>query len=156
MIKAKDDDKIRLEAEVNKLKNELEDALEESRKKQEELVDELDLLHDKNSVLSNLLEIVSERAETAEGELHQAMKDHNAHSERSASAVSALSNASVGSDEVFLNPPQHDGKQPVIVKDWDVRMQDFLVSILRICIFIIIPFLYAIYLDINIFMKGYS
>ncbi|XP_041360782.1 interaptin-like [Gigantopelta aegis] len=131
VIKAKDEDKLRLEAEVNRLKNELEDAVDEATKKQEEMMDELDLLHDKNSVLSNLLEIVSERAETAEAELHQTIKDHDAHSERSASAVSALSNASVGSDDVFLTPPPHEGKQGVIVKDWDNQIKKRVSSLER-------------------------
>ena len=90
------------------------------------------MMQDKNEVLSNLLDIVNERAEEAEKELERLCKSSSSHSERSASNVSALSDASVGSDDVFLVPPspggtrdKHENDDDIINKDWEVRKRVF-------------------------------
>ncbi|CAL1537257.1 unnamed protein product, partial [Lymnaea stagnalis] len=113
----------RLRSKVKYLKIQLRDVREESRRTELDLLQELDMLHDKNSVMSNLLDIINERAEAAEEELERRVQEDTTHSPaRSASnvsQVSALSDTSMGSDEVFLNA--HANKEGVITRDWEVR-----------------------------------
>lgn len=84
--------------------------------------------------MSNLLDIVKDRAEAAEQELERlaSEQDSRSASPRSARVVRALSNVSAGSDEVFdgsssiPSSPETQGKaerRPVIHKDWEVCTQ---------------------------------
>ena len=56
------------------LRKELQDAQDVGRQTELQLLRELDMLHDKNSVLSNLLDIIHERADNAEQELEKYMQ----------------------------------------------------------------------------------
>ncbi|XP_059146246.1 trichohyalin-like isoform X2 [Physella acuta] len=123
VIRQNEDENVRLRREVRSLKTQLREMKEESRRVELELLQELDMLHDKNSVMSNLLDIINERAEAAEEELERRDNEDTARSPaRSASnvsQVSALSDTSMGSDEVFLNA--HGNKEGVVTRDWEVR-----------------------------------
>ncbi|XP_067666411.1 uncharacterized protein [Haliotis asinina] len=121
VIKHKELEREDVEREVASLKEHIDETSDMWKKKEAELEQDLAMLHDKNSVLSNLLEIVTERADKAEQELEAVIKEASAQSDRSASQVSALSNASVGSDDVFLSPPPHSDKGTVIHRDWDMK-----------------------------------
>ncbi|XP_046569804.1 COP1-interactive protein 1-like isoform X2 [Haliotis rubra] len=121
VIKHKELEREDVEREVTSLKEHIDETSDMWKKKEAELEQDLAMLHDKNSVLSNLLEIVTERADKAEQELEAVIKEASAQSDRSASQVSALSNASVGSDDVFLSPPPHSDKGTVIHRDWDMK-----------------------------------
>ncbi|XP_046343602.1 trichohyalin-like isoform X2 [Haliotis rufescens] len=132
VIKHKELEREDVEREVTSLKDHIDETSDIWRKKEVELEQDLAMLHDKNSVLSNLLEIVTERADKAEQELEAIIKEASAQSERSASQVSALSNASVGSDDVFLSPPPHSDKGTVIHRDWDRQMKKRVESLERL------------------------
>lgn len=119
IISSKDNTSMRTEKELKSIKSQLDSIHGENRKKELELLMELDMVHDKNSVLSNLLDIVKDRAEETEIELERLLQESSSPRERSgsrASQASALSGASCGSDEVFQLPPGP------IVKDWEVRV----------------------------------
>ena len=66
----KEDDE-RKSREMARLREELQEAEDLGRRTELQLLQELDMLHDKNSVLSNLLDIIQERADTAEQELER-------------------------------------------------------------------------------------
>ncbi|KAJ8322162.1 hypothetical protein KUTeg_000633 [Tegillarca granosa] len=129
-IKSKEEDITKLQSEIEELKETLEEIKNEFRKKERDLIDELDLAQDKNDILSNLLDIVKDRAEAAEQELERlaSEQDSRSASVSSARVVRALSNVSAGSDEVFdksssiPSSPETQGKierRPVIHKDWE-------------------------------------
>lgn len=135
----------KLDIELMDLKEELSMLKDTYLRKEKELLTEIEMMQDKNDVLSNLLDIVNERAEEAEKELERLCKSSSSHSERSASNVSALSDASVGSDDVFLVPPspggtrdKHENDDDIINKDWEVRK--------KCCFFIFSIFLLLIFL----------
>uniref|UniRef100_A0A2C9M2Y6 Uncharacterized protein n=1 Tax=Biomphalaria glabrata TaxID=6526 RepID=A0A2C9M2Y6_BIOGL len=112
----------------------LRELKEDSRRTELELLQELDMLHDKNSVMSNLLDIINERAEAAEEELERRVQETTTHSPaRSASnvsQVSALSDTSMGSDEVFLTA--HSAKEGVITRDWEGKLKVRIESLERL------------------------
>ncbi|XP_070208370.1 uncharacterized protein [Littorina saxatilis] len=123
--------------EILTLREELQDAQDVGRRTELQLLQELDMLHDKNSVLSNLLDIIHERADNAEKELERYMQDNSAPSTRSASAVSqvsALSDASTGSDDVFLTPPIGGigDKGQIIHRDWEAKLKNRIESLERL------------------------
>ncbi|XP_029633282.1 protein CROWDED NUCLEI 4 [Octopus sinensis] len=118
---------IELDLEVKQLTEELSTVKDESTIKENELFAELHSLQEKYSVLSNLLDIVKERADEAEMELEKFRCSSSTHSARSASNVSALSDASLGSDDVFLVPRSPGSTRPedevVIDKDWEKQFR---------------------------------
>lgn len=84
-------------------------------------------------MLSNLLDIVKDRADAAEAELERLAEESrstSAASENSARTVSVLSDISFGSDEVFVEgasressapgSPESASRRKVIHKDWEV------------------------------------
>lgn len=115
----------------------IEKIEDEYRKKELDLLNDLDIAHDKNEILSNLLDIVKERADTAERELERVAASFSVASDgsgRSARVISTCSDVSLGSDEVFdgaspgvspgLSPitpgsPESPLKRQVIQRDWD-------------------------------------
>ncbi|KAL8558787.1 hypothetical protein ACOMHN_043730 [Nucella lapillus] len=122
---------------MTSLRAQLEDVQDVGRRTELQLLQELDMLHDKNSVLSNLLDIIQERADAAEQELEKHLQEHSAPSTRSASAVSqvsALSDASCGSDEVFLTPPAGAPaeKGQIIHRDWEAKLKNRIESLERL------------------------
>ncbi|KAK6168105.1 hypothetical protein SNE40_021998 [Patella caerulea] len=135
-LRDRESENIRLEVQVTSLQEELEELKDESQNTELELMREIEMIHDKNSVLTNLLDIVNERAETAEKELEQQYQHHSSPSERSASAVSALSGASVGSDDVFLVPPSLPSlggdKSMVVNRDWEGQFKKRISSLERL------------------------
>ena len=60
-----------LRHDIQSLRRQLEEAEEGGRTSEQQLLQEIDMLHEKNSVLSNLLDIVHERADNAEKELEK-------------------------------------------------------------------------------------
>ncbi|XP_055872478.1 microtubule-associated protein futsch-like isoform X2 [Biomphalaria glabrata] len=124
----------RLLSKTKYLKMQLRELKEDSRRTELELLQELDMLHDKNSVMSNLLDIINERAEAAEEELERRVQETTTHSPaRSASnvsQVSALSDTSMGSDEVFLTA--HSAKEGVITRDWEGKLKVRIESLERL------------------------
>ncbi|GAB1599791.1 uncharacterized protein LOC106879862 [Argonauta hians] len=120
---------IELDLEVKHLTEELSTIKDEFSSKENELLSELHSFQEKYSVLSNLLDIVKERADEAEAELEKFRCSSSTHSARSVSNTSALSDNSVGSDEVFLVPRSPGGTlekrdgDVVIDKDWEKQFR---------------------------------
>ncbi|CAC5380446.1 unnamed protein product [Mytilus coruscus] len=121
-----------LQAEVTSLKKTLENKESEFRRKELELLRDLDYAQEKSDVLSNLLDIVKDRADAAEAELERLAEENrstSAASENSARTVSVLSDISFGSDEVFVEgasressapgSPESASRRKVIHKDWE-------------------------------------
>ncbi|XP_025090812.1 COP1-interactive protein 1-like isoform X3 [Pomacea canaliculata] len=137
LVRRQEETEAALTRELTSLRTELQNAKDHARRTELELLQDLDMLHDKNSVLSNLLDIVQERATAAEEELEKLMQENSAPSTRSASAVSAvsaLSDASCGSDEVFLSPPSGTvgEKGQIIHRDWEAKLKNRIESLERL------------------------
>ena len=64
----------RLEAELGEYRSDLDQVLDAFKKRERELVDELEMAQNKNNVISNLLEIVTERAENTQRELYRSTR----------------------------------------------------------------------------------
>ncbi|XP_021343411.1 golgin subfamily A member 4-like isoform X2 [Mizuhopecten yessoensis] len=126
-VKLKDQELTKLYGEVRGLKDTIQNLKDEFRKKEIELLRDLDVSHDKADILSNLLDIVKERADDAEAELERLIESQSCSatsSENSARTVSTLSNVSSGSDEVFDGsgsvPGSPDtGGRHLIHKNWE-------------------------------------
>ena len=94
------------------------------RYREGELIEEIESTQQKNNVLSNLLDLVTDRAESAQKELEKAAGKEG--EERSPSVVSGISDVSSGSDDVFA-AAAHSHKaevigEKVVIKDWQVRI----------------------------------
>ncbi|XP_021343412.1 golgin subfamily A member 4-like isoform X3 [Mizuhopecten yessoensis] len=131
-VKLKDQELTKLYGEVRGLKDTIQNLKDEFRKKEIELLRDLDVSHDKADILSNLLDIVKERADDAEAELERLIESQSCSatsSENSARTVSTLSNVSSGSDEVFDGsgsvPGSPDtGGRHLIHKNWEKRYEN--------------------------------
>ena len=73
-MKSRDDEVGRLEAELDEYRADLDQVLDAFKKRERELCDEVEMLQNKNNVISNLLEIVTERAESTQRELYQSVR----------------------------------------------------------------------------------
>ncbi|VDI00770.1 Hypothetical predicted protein [Mytilus galloprovincialis] len=131
-LKKKDTEIKSLQAEVTSLKKTVEIKESDFRRKELELLRDLDYAQEKSDVLSNLLDIVKDRADAAEAELERLAEESrstSAASENSARTVSVLSDISFGSDEVFVEgasressapgSPESASRRKVIHKDWE-------------------------------------
>nr|KAG5686675.1 hypothetical protein BaRGS_025994 [Batillaria attramentaria] len=149
LVKRREEEVESQSREMTSLRAELQDAIDVGRRTELQLLKEMDMLHDKNTVLSNLLDIVQERANEAEQELEryvqvvtrlyllstlQEMSSPSTRSASAVSAVSALSDASCGSDEVFLQPPSGvvGDKGQVIHRDWEAKLKNRIDSLERL------------------------
>lgn len=74
LVRRQEETEAALTRELTSLRTELQNAKDHARRTELELLQDLDMLHDKNSVLSNLLDIVQERATAAEEELEKLMQ----------------------------------------------------------------------------------
>ncbi|GFN85420.1 sporulation-specific protein 15-like isoform x2, partial [Plakobranchus ocellatus] len=126
-----------LNKQIKSLNQELKDVKDQSRRTELELLQELDMLQDKNSVMSNLLDIINERAEAAEEELERRLESGPGASSSPARAgsnvsqVSALSDTSTGSDEVFV--VQYAGaKEGALTRDWEAKLKVRIESLERL------------------------
>ena len=126
IIKGKEETNEQLEDELNYHKEEFDHMLDIFQRREKELLDEIESLESKNNVISNLLDLVTERAEATQGELDRHLnaglqKEASPSGDvKSSTGSRALSEASTGSDEVFLGLPGDDGKK-VVSRDWEVR-----------------------------------
>ncbi|KAH9489734.1 hypothetical protein Btru_057102 [Bulinus truncatus] len=112
----------RLRSRTKYLKIQLRDIKEDSRRTELELLQELDMLHDKNSVMSRR---GGAREESPRGNTFPARSASNV------SQVSALSDTSMGSDEVFLTA--HTTKEGgVITRDWEAKLKVRIESLERL------------------------
>ncbi|XP_060067409.1 uncharacterized protein LOC132547643 isoform X1 [Ylistrum balloti] len=126
-VKLKDQELTKLYGEVRSLKDTIQNLKDDFRKKEIELLRDLDVSNEKSEILSNLLDIVKERADDAEAELEKLIENQSVSatsSENSARTVSTLSNVSSGSDEVFDGsgsvPGSPDtGGRHLIQKNWE-------------------------------------
>ena len=64
MIKNSEDETERLEEEIDGYRTDIDKMLEAFRTREKELIDEIDNIQQRNEVLSNLLELVTERADS--------------------------------------------------------------------------------------------
>ena len=126
IIKSRDQTTSDLEEDIETYKDQIDHMVSEFRKRESHLCDEIQCMDQKNSVLSNLLDIVTERAESVQRELErvQCGGDGSSRSDRSPSVTSAISDTSTGSDDVFLQPPS-SGKSDA-QKDWEVTNECFI------------------------------
>ncbi|GFS20260.1 sporulation-specific protein 15-like isoform X2 [Elysia marginata] len=126
-----------LSRQVKNLTVELREARDDCRRTELELLQELDMLQDKNSVMSNLLDIINERAEAAEEELERRLGSNPGTSASPARAgsnvsqVSALSDTSTGSDEVFVFQ-YAGGKEGALTRDWEAKLKGRIESLERL------------------------
>lgn len=120
VIKNRERENNHLESEILEYRDDMEKMMDAFREREHELLDEVDNLSQKNQVVSNLLDLVTERAETTQRELDKLQE--SAKGERSPSVISAVSDVSTGSDEVFLSTSAEAavGKQTVLQRDWEV------------------------------------
>ncbi|KAK3610093.1 hypothetical protein CHS0354_032188 [Potamilus streckersoni] len=106
IVKSKDEKNQSLEEEVRVLDKQLDDLRGEYHRKEMELLTDLDMISDKNEILSNLLDIVKDRAEAAEQELERLAREEREVCNQEPTTLksrspSTLSGVSTGSDEVF-------------------------------------------------------
>ena len=73
-LKSRDDETTKLEAELDEYRDELDQILDAFKKREKELMGEIEMLENKNNVISNLLDIVQERAESAQKELYKSVR----------------------------------------------------------------------------------
>ncbi|XP_069106390.1 uncharacterized protein [Argopecten irradians] len=126
-VKQKDQELTKLYGEVRSLKDTVQNLKDEFRKKEIELLRDLDVSQEKSEILSNLLDIVKERADDAEAELERLIENQSVSatsSINSARTVSTLSNVSSGSDEVFdgsgsIPGSPETGGRNLIQKNWE-------------------------------------
>ncbi|XP_045180255.2 golgin subfamily B member 1-like [Mercenaria mercenaria] len=110
IINTKEEKNVLLDEEVQELGNYIKKVQDDSRRREMELLSEMDLIHGKNEILNNLLEIVKDRAEAAEDELERLITEINENQDSSVSSEksvgsSAPSPVSTGSDDVFDGSP---------------------------------------------------
>ncbi|XP_013414715.1 centrosomal protein of 290 kDa isoform X2 [Lingula anatina] len=124
IIKAKDATNEQLEREIEGLKEEMGNLKRTFRHTEGELLNELDQMKQKNEIMQNLLDLVEERADCLQDEI-DGYGSESGSSERSTpserSAISVISDVSLGSDDVFAvtSGAQTPGSTKVIQKDWD-------------------------------------
>ena len=99
--------------------SDMDNMLDGFRDRERQLLEEVDMTQQKNNVLSNLLDLVTERAESTQRELEKYVRE-SATSKSGSISVSATSDVSIGSDEVFVAGQQGEGKEKVVQKDWEV------------------------------------
>ena len=98
--------------------------------KEKQMIEEIENLEQKNNVISTLLDLVTDRAESTQRELDK-LQEGSPRSEqrRSERSQSAVSDVSLGSDEVFAGGPQSppteggekgDKEKKVVNKNWQV------------------------------------
>ncbi|KAK3766362.1 hypothetical protein RRG08_044547 [Elysia crispata] len=133
----KEEEVEQLSRQVKTLTQDLREARDECRTTELELLQELDMLQDKNSVMSNLLDIINERAEAAEEELERRLGSNPGASASpgragsNVSQVSALSDTSTGSDEVFVFQ-YAGGKEGALTRDWEAKLKGRIESLERL------------------------
>ena len=119
----REEETTRLEAEIDIYREDIDRMLATFRRREEELIDELESVQQKNTVLSNLLDLVSDRAETAQRELDRLTSSLTSQQGAlsDASVISCVSDVSVGSDDVFAERLAELTGKKVVTQDWEVR-----------------------------------
>ena len=124
VTRSREEENERLLVEIDVYRDDIDKIMDTFRHREGELIDEIESRQQKNNILSNLLDLVTDRAESAQKELDKAaMKEGD---ERSPSVVSCISDVSSGSDDVFAAAAAQSHRaevvgETVVVKDWQVR-----------------------------------
>jgi len=121
VVRIREEENDRLLAEIDVYREDIDHMMDTFRRRETELTEDIESVQQKNNVLSNLLDLVTDRAESAQKELERAAGKEG--DERSPSVVSGVSDVSSGSDDVFT-AQSHRAEvmgEKVVVKDWQVR-----------------------------------
>lgn len=119
VIRNREEENEKLLEEINVCQSDMDYMLEGFKEREKTLLNEVDMTQQKNSVLSNLLDLVTERAESTQRELEKYVRESG--SKSGSVSVRTPSDISMGSDEVFVAGQQHaEGKEKVLQKDWEV------------------------------------
>ena len=73
-LKSRDQEIGKLESELEEYRSDLDKILEAFKRREKELMLDIESLENKNSVISNLLEIVTDRAEHTQKELYMSTR----------------------------------------------------------------------------------
>jgi len=79
VIKNSEDETGRLEEEIDGYRTDIDKMLDAFRTREKELVEEIDNIQQRNEVLSNLLDLVTERADSAAKQLEKYQKELISH-----------------------------------------------------------------------------
>ena len=71
MIQNREDELKKLEEEIDVYRTDIDKLLDDFQGRERELLDEITSLQQKNEIVSNLLELVTDRAEAAQKELER-------------------------------------------------------------------------------------
>ncbi len=99
VIKHREEENERLEEEIDGYRDDIDKMLEAFKDREKELSLEIENIQERNNVLNNLLDLMTERAETTQRDFDRHLKGCT----RSAGVgdISPLSDVSTGSDDVF-------------------------------------------------------
>ena len=109
LIKNREDEVDRLEADIEGTKFDMDKVGEMFKARENELLEEADMVQQKNNVLSNLLDLVTERAETTQKELEKYISE---------------SEASCPTSPISESAPEKKEKKKKD-KEWEVCICDF-------------------------------
>ena len=73
-MKNREEENARLEMEICEYREDMDKMFSSFRVREQELIEEMESLQHKNTVISNLLEIVTERAESTQKELYKSVR----------------------------------------------------------------------------------
>ena len=127
-VRNREEENDRLLEEINGYRDDIDNMMETFRGRERELLDEIEMLGNKNRVITNLLDMVTERTAQSEGGSSggstMSAKSEAKDKERSASTVSALSDVSVGSDDVFAGDRNNSNNKEIDVSWGRNKMAD--------------------------------
>ncbi|XP_074657252.1 uncharacterized protein LOC141910412 [Tubulanus polymorphus] len=115
IMRVKDENSAKLEQDVNEQQKEIDNVKHQFLKKEKELLEELEQMENKNSILSNLLEVVSARIESeTSSDLSRNTSSRGSSKSKPIPGGNKVklspatsSGTSTESDDVFLNTPGH-------------------------------------------------
>lgn len=114
VIRNREEENEKLVEEISVCQSDMDYMLDGFKEREKGLLEEVEMTQQKNNVLSNLLDLVTERAESTQRDLERYIRESGSKSGGSVS-IRAPSDVSMGSDEVF-----QEGKEKVPQKDWEV------------------------------------
>ena len=121
VIKNRAEETERIEEEIDGYREDIDKMLDAFKTREKELIEEIDNVHQRNEVLTNLLDLVTERADSTAKQLEKYHAELSSHRSGS-SAVSAASDVSTGSDDVFVSSQNElSADKKVFDQNWEVR-----------------------------------
>ncbi|CAH1773162.1 unnamed protein product [Owenia fusiformis] len=131
IVKSREEDNVDLEDQVRHFRDELELMKDGFRKREKELLEELDQLDSKQSVTANMLELVNDRFDVAQRELERLTAEKtNTVTSMTFTRSSPPGGVSSVSDDVFSS--ETTGDPATVLREWEEHFMKRITSLERL------------------------